>query len=106
MHLQLLLLWVVLVVMLRCQSQDGHFIFVRVFCFRRHVYECYLSEQTCGDTEQDLFICVFLSGCWVVTGGRDGSLCVWHRASDRLIAKLDDAHAGCLTAVAFQRKNW
>ncbi|KAL8452325.1 hypothetical protein Emag_002444 [Eimeria magna] len=46
------------------------------------------------------------NGCWVVTGGKDGSLCVWHRASDRLIARMQAAHAGCLTAVAFQRQKW
>ncbi|KAL8452184.1 hypothetical protein Emed_001491 [Eimeria media] len=46
------------------------------------------------------------NGCWVVTGGKDGSLCVWHRASDRLIARMPAAHAGCLTAVAFQRQKW
>lgn len=64
--------------------------------------------QQKGEGHQAAISCCDVSknGCWVVTGGRDGSLCVWHRASDRLIAKLDDAHAGCLTAVAFQRKNW
>ncbi|OEH80065.1 WD-40 repeat-containing protein [Cyclospora cayetanensis] len=45
-------------------------------------------------------------GCWVLTGSRDGALCLWQTASGHLVAKLEGAHEGCITAVAFQRKNW
>ncbi|CDJ37016.1 WD-40 repeat protein, putative [Eimeria tenella] len=46
------------------------------------------------------------NGCWIVTGGRDGSLRVWHSEANRLLLLIEKAHEGCVTAVAFQRKNW
>lgn len=55
--------------------------------------------QLCCDPGRSL-------GCWIVTGSRDGSLCVWHVALNRLVFRVEEAHANCLTAVAFQRKKW
>ncbi|KAL8434869.1 hypothetical protein ACSSS7_002835 [Eimeria intestinalis] len=64
------------------------------------------KQQTPGHQAAVSCCDVSKNGCWVVTGGKDGSLCVWHRASDRLIARMQVAHASCLTAVAFQRQKW
>ncbi|KAL8273274.1 hypothetical protein Esti_002775 [Eimeria stiedai] len=64
------------------------------------------QQQTPGHRAAVSCCDVSKNGCWVLTGGNDGSLCLWHRASDRLIARMQAAHAGCLTAVAFQRQKW
>ncbi|KAL8431553.1 hypothetical protein Efla_000599 [Eimeria flavescens] len=64
------------------------------------------GHQAAMEGHQAAISCCDVSknGCWILTGGKDGSLCVWHRASDRLVARMQAAHAGCLTAVAFQRQ--